>query len=90
MGLDECARIKAAFLRHGLVCPTAAIERALLVPDDLPKELCMQALPKPTHMRPLSPRSAAEMQAKIAARAKGGKGKKGKGRGKSKSPRKKK
>ena len=44
-------RAHGGLLRRRLVCPTAAIERALLVPDDLPKELCMQALPKLTHMR---------------------------------------
>ena len=31
--LDECARIKEAFERRGLTCPTAAIEGGLLVPS---------------------------------------------------------
>ena len=81
MGLDECARIKAAFLRHGMQCPTAALEKALLLPEDQPAVLCFQALPKPTHMRPLTPQERAEMLARIAARSK-------KGKGRSKSPRK--
>jgi len=35
--LDECARIKEAFERRGLTCPTAAIEGGLLVPEDRPR-----------------------------------------------------
>ena len=79
--LEECARIKACFAKHGLVCPAAAIERGLLIPEDRPEVLCRLQLPRPSHMRPLSPRAAAEMRARIAAAKK--RGKKG-----SKSPRK--
>ena len=46
MGLDECARIKAAFVKAGLTCPTAALEKALLLPEDRPETLCLSALPR--------------------------------------------
>ena len=43
--LDECMRIKAAFARKGLPCPAAAVERALLLPEDRPEPHCRSALP---------------------------------------------
>ncbi|KOO22158.1 hypothetical protein Ctob_000701 [Chrysochromulina tobinii] len=46
MGLDECARIKAAFVKAGLACPTAALEKALLLPEDRPVPLCLSELPR--------------------------------------------
>jgi hypothetical protein len=46
MGLDECARIKAAFVKAGLACPTAALEKALLLPEDRPVPLCLSTLPR--------------------------------------------
>ena len=45
--LDECARIKEAFERRGLTCPTAAIEGGLMVPEDRPRVLCEANLPRP-------------------------------------------
>jgi hypothetical protein len=69
MQLDECRRIKASFQRAGLPCPTAALERALLVPEDAPLDLCREVLPRPGgHHRPPPPPPVAA-----------GKGKKGKG-----------
>ena len=61
---------------------------ALLIPEDKPPEMCLQTLPRHTHERPLSPRSRAEMLARLAEASK--KKGKGKGKGRSKSPRKKK
>ena len=45
--LDECARIKEAFERRGMTCPTAAIEGGLMVPEDRPRVLCEANLPRP-------------------------------------------
>jgi hypothetical protein len=86
--LDECARLKAAFIRAGVNCPSRVLERALLLPDDLPIALCRQALPRPTHMRPVSPNTAREMREKEAAARAARGGKKNKKRGGKKSPRK--
>ena len=79
--VHRCARIKAAFVRKGLPCPTAAIEKGLLLPEDRPLTHCYSQLPRPGEFSgPMVPRAA-------AAKGKGKKGKKG---GKSKSPRRKK
>ena len=69
MQLDECARIKEAFVRAGLACPTVAIERGLLTPEDRPYDLCASALPRPAQVRPVP---AAEAMAQRAAAARGG------------------
>ena len=85
MQLDECARIKAAFANAGIPCPTAAIERGLLIPEDRPTVMCMAALPMP-------PGYGMELPKHLLPKGKKGKGKKkgGKKKGGGKSPRKKK
>lgn len=69
MQLDECSRIKAAFVRAGMPCPTAAIERGILFPEDRPQVLCLTALPVSHAVPPVVKQS---------------KGKKGRGGGKGK------
>lgn len=44
--MDELSRIKAAFARQGMTVDMRRFERALLVPDDQPAELCLRALPR--------------------------------------------
>ena len=85
MQLDECARIKAAFVKAGLPCPTRAVERALLLPEDRPALLCLSALPQPgPEGQPLPTRDTGPVLGK------GKKGKGGKGKGKGKGGKKKK
>ena len=74
----QCARIKSAFVSQGLTCPTAAIEKALLIPEDRPELLCYGALPKPGEW-PLLSQEGGPAPIKPP---KAGKGKKGKGGGK--------
>ena len=83
MQLDECARIKAAFVRAGLPCPTAAVEKAILLPEDRPELVCRAALPPAgPEGRPLPGGKDPVLNAK---KAKGkGKGKGGKAKGKKK------
>ena len=72
----QCARIKSAFVSYGLTCPTAAIEKGLLIPEDRPELLCYGALS--VAERPL----LSQKGGPTIKPPKAGKGKKGKGGGK--------
>ena len=84
--LDECARIKAAFERRGMRCPTVALEGALMTPDDRPKEQCEAALPgKGSKLVAAKLMAGLDPLAEAAAKKKGTKKKGGKKGGKKKA-----
>jgi hypothetical protein len=82
--MDELARIKAAFARQGMPVDMRQFERALLIPDDQPAQMCLLALPRHgSRAMPLDRYLPAHLQppSKSATRKSGKKGVKKKKKG---------